>query len=177
MQVRRWKYLQENDPSPLESKPEGQERHGAGRGTTNSGHAVQIQFINASHPQDVISHKAKRMIRSHAARDFHASRRRREADNTQLPPENETLIVSGFERESASGDGRHLNPSAADGGIGGKEARKDEILPRVEPVSFLSATSKDPFSSLARPMVDAEHFLIEHCTARHQRYYMIAPRS
>lgn len=53
-------------------------------GTTRSKRRVAVQFINASHPRDVTSAEAKKKIRSHVAKDIHASRHSRIRDDNQV---------------------------------------------------------------------------------------------
>ncbi|KAH8658581.1 hypothetical protein BGZ61DRAFT_371134 [Ilyonectria robusta] len=51
---------------------------------TRSRRRVAVQFINASHPRDVTSAEAKKKIRSHVAKDIHASRHSRNRYDSQV---------------------------------------------------------------------------------------------
>ncbi|KAH6894523.1 hypothetical protein B0T10DRAFT_546022 [Thelonectria olida] len=129
MQVRRWKHM--SGHSRACNEPSTEAHQISASGTAKADNSVGLQFINASHPRDVISIEAKKRIRSHAAKDVHASRHRQGARRRQF-------VVQ------AEGVGAHF------------------AAPLPAPASLLSSSRKDPFQSLARPVTEREHFLIDH---------------
>lgn len=97
--------------------------------------AIGLQFINAAHPHDATSSTAISSIRSHAARDIHASRR---ASASQ---------PKGIER-------RRRMQVDTDG---------DSHLSLVWPVNITIPVYNGLLHCLARPITELEHFLLDYC--------------
>lgn len=151
MQVRRWKHMSGQSRAVGESSTAAHQTPVSGM--TRSRRRVAVQFINASHPRDAISTEAKKKIRSHVAKDIHASRHSR---NRYMGEASNRYDNQVEERELAE-----LN------------------VPLPAPECLLSSSRKDPFQSFARPVTEMEHFLIDHCTGHEtfRRYeaYLMCP--
>ncbi|KAH6989892.1 hypothetical protein EDB80DRAFT_653703 [Ilyonectria destructans] len=134
MQVRRWKNMSGQSRAVGESSAAAHQTPVSGM--TRSRRRVAVQFINASHPRDVISAEAKKKIRSHVAKDIHASRHSR---NRYMGEASNRYNNQVEERELA-----------------------EPNVPLPAPECLLSSSRKDPFQSFARPVTEMEHFLIDH---------------
>ena len=98
-----------------------------------------LNFVNSSHPQDATSVEAIGIIRSHVAKEIHATRRQRKRCDSWV-------------RSEANS---HTN---------GPEANLRRQLAELPgPTTLLDTGRRDQLNSLARPLNDAESFLIDHC--------------
>lgn len=95
---------------------------------------VELEFINTAHPHDATSSAAISSIRSHAARDIHASRRA-----SALQPRAERRI-----RMRVETDG-------------------DSHLSVAWPVDLMIPIYNDLLNCCARPITKLEHFLLAYC--------------
>lgn len=96
---------------------------------------VELEFINTAHPQDATSSTAISSIRTHTARDIHASRRRASASQPQ-----------GGERRRMQVDGN-----------------RESDLTATWPVNLMIPVYNDRLNCFARPITNLEHFLLDYC--------------
>lgn len=96
----------------------------------------RFRFVNVSNPTEARSAESKRLAYAHAFRQSHAQKRREQAEKYR----NE--ITNALDK----------NISIASGEAGSS------------PLSQLVVNStRDPFSSLAKPLSSVEYFLLDHC--------------
>ncbi|KAH8898423.1 hypothetical protein GQ53DRAFT_837332 [Thozetella sp. PMI_491] len=120
----------------------------------------KLHFINTSNPTAGDARSARRLARSHSAREVHARERRLRlakysTDGTKEksgdPGGHESTIpVAGQTRDAGQG----APPAPRDPEDGGASLSA--------PVSLLGADRRDPFASSARPLTPVEHFLVDH---------------
>lgn len=97
----------------------------------------QFAFVTVSNPTEPVSSEYRRLAHSHAMRQVHAKKRRLRTQRYQGE------IVDANTREG--------------------EKLKVLELQVSSPPGLMPANSKDPFSSLARPLSSEEYFLLNHC--------------
>lgn len=97
--------------------------------------ARQFQFVSASKPTEHVSSESRKLNHSHVMRHVHAKKRRLRTQRHQ-----DELINARMEQDLTTSEMILSSPSIQ---------------------SF--ANSKDPFSSLARPLSSEEYFLLDHC--------------
>lgn len=96
----------------------------------------QFQFVSASEPTGHVSSESRKMNHSHVMRHVHAKKRRLRTQRHQ-----DEYIGTGREQVSITSEMGSSSP----------------LIQRF-------ANSKDPFTSLARPLLPEEYFLLDHCT-------------
>lgn len=97
--------------------------------------ARQFQFVSASEPTAHISSESRKLNHSHVMRHVHAKKRRLRTQRFQ-----DGLINVGMKQDLTTSETELSSP----------------LIQRF-------ANSKDPFSSLARPLSSEEFFLLDHC--------------
>lgn len=97
----------------------------------------QFAFVTVSNPTEPASSEYRRLTHSHAMRQVHAKKRR--------------LRTQRYQGEMVDANTR--------------EGEKLGVLELQvsSPPELMPANSKDPFSSLARPLSSEEYFLLNHC--------------
>lgn len=100
--------------------------------------ARQFRFVVVSNPTEAPSSESKKLAYSHAFRQAHAQRRRKQIEN---------------HRKAAA-----TSPSPAVGKT--FTAPEEAALARL---NHVLNNNQDPFSSLARPLSSMEYFLLNHC--------------
>lgn len=100
--------------------------------------ARQFRFVVVSNPTERPSSESKKLAYSHAFRDAHAQRRRKQMEKHRKatisvtpPPVSKVLTAPG-----------------------------EAVL---APLSHVLNSNQDPFSALARPLSSMEYFLLNHC--------------
>ena len=97
--------------------------------------ARQFQFVSASKPTEHVSSESRKLNHSHVMRHVHATKRSLRTQRYQ-----DELINVGMEQDLTTSETVLSSP----------------LIQRF-------ANSKDPFSSLARPLSSEEYFLLDHC--------------
>lgn len=97
--------------------------------------ARQFQFVTVSNPTEPASSESRKLNHSHVMRQAHAKKRRLQTQRYQ----NESIIC------------------------GTKQDLTIFKSVLSSPLSHVFTNSKDPFSSLARPLTSEEYFLLDHC--------------
>ena len=97
--------------------------------------ARRFQFVSASKPTEHVSSESRKLNHSHVMRHVHAKKRRLRTQRYQ-----DELINVGMEQDLMT----------------------SETVLSSPPVQRF-ADSRDPFSSLARPLSSEEYFLLDHC--------------
>ncbi len=119
--------------------------------------------LATSHPRDATTTEAKRRIRSHAAKDVHATRRSAKAKREQAGEEDTKGLgeptPTSTDPTPVRGEDISTQPEAQ----GGRELDSAEALVLVRPANLLDCGREDPFQSFVRPMTRTEQFLIDHC--------------
>ena len=96
-----------------------------------------FEFVTVSKPTEPASSEIRRLAHSHAIRQVHAKKRRLRTQRYQ-------------------GELDHATPLSL-------EKLKVPELQVLSPLRLMPGNSKDPFSSLARPLSSEEYFLLNHC--------------
>lgn len=124
-----------------------------------------LQFVNTSHPRDATSVEVIGTIRSHVAKEIHATRRQKKRIATQARYEAKTRKK---ETKSPASSTQEI-PECGDnldtifGAVYEPDSRgRPAELP--SPATLLDSARRDKLNLLARPLNDAESFLIDHCT-------------
>lgn len=100
----------------------------------------QFRFV-VSHPTEAPSSESKRLAYSHAFRQAHAQRRRKQIESHRKATATSPSFTVG---EAFTAPGEAVSAS----------------WPRL---SHMLNGNRDPFSSLARPLSSTEYFLLNHC--------------
>jgi hypothetical protein len=104
--------------------------------------ARQFRFVAVSNPTQAPSPESRKQDYSHAFRQAHAQRRRKQTERYR-----KGILL-------ASGPVIKVLPQAA-----------SEEAPIPSPLSQVTVlnNNKDPFSSMAKPLSSVEYFLLHHC--------------
>ena len=123
-----------------------------------------LRFVNTSHPSEATSVEVIGTIRSHVAREIHATRRHRKKVATQARSDPKTrtkeLGSPGSPRKETSVCGDNLDDKS-DAVYQPDPRGRHGQLP--SPATLLDSARRDQLNRLARPLNDAESFLIDHC--------------
>lgn len=103
--------------------------------------ARQFQFVTVSNPTEPASSESRKSAHSHVMRQTHAKKRRLRTQKYQ----NDSVVR------------------------GKKQDLTIFISVLSSPMSQVFTNSKDPFSSLARPLTSEEYFLLNHCMYKDAR--------
>lgn len=124
-----------------------------------------LQFINTAHPSEATSVKAIGAIRSHAAKEVHATRRQLKKQESRTP-----LRTQAGRRGAADSLD---NPESRSVGCAATADAKDVISewagPQMidtgipSPAVWHVPVRRNPFNRLARPLNDVECFLVDYC--------------
>ncbi|KAF6833668.1 hypothetical protein CPLU01_05389 [Colletotrichum plurivorum] len=103
-------------------------------------------FVTLSHPKDSVAWK--REVRSHAARNPSARRRR----------------VAAYQAEASSGQDAEEDEEATSlqSGTLVVSRRGSPVRMQADPITLLDATNMDPFGSFCKPLTSFERLLIDH---------------
>ncbi len=117
-----------------------------------------LHFVNTVHPEDATSVGAIGTIRSHVAKEIHATRRQRKRQGCRDQPE--AQVVLGGRRRSVG----HTDELDAENGAIQRLAQPEPQAKIPSPEAlFTAAARRNPLNRLARPLNDVELSLMDYC--------------
>jgi hypothetical protein len=117
---------------------------------------AKFRFIHSTRPSDAATTQAKKVARSHSARETHARTRREmtmrhqaQGTSKQMDKPGSSVVEAAKDSYGASSQGNVALESTS------------ELM--AKPLDLLAAYRKDPFDSTAASMGHVEAFLFHHC--------------
>jgi hypothetical protein len=126
-----------------------------------------LQFINTVHPSEAKSVKAIGAIRSHVAKEIHATRRQFKKQESLAPLRTQARLGSagslGKPESRSVGGTTTVDPVDAEDGASRRSSPRMRGSRIPNPSIWLQGARRNPFNRLAKPLNDVECFLIDYC--------------